>query len=59
MGAQKGWPGNSGRLPGGEDWDEWGGLVGAKMRELVSGYRAAVSRHRWILGGLDRAYGKR
>lgn len=57
MEAQKVWLDNSGRLPG-EDWDKWGGLVGAEMRELVSGYRVAASRHRWILGGLDRAYGK-
>ena len=28
--------GNSGRLPGGGDQDEWGGLVGAEMGEIVS-----------------------
>ena len=34
--SPEGWLGNSGRLPGGGDWDEWGGLVGAEMGEIVS-----------------------
>lgn len=34
--SPEGWLGNSGRLPGGGDQDEWGGLVGAEMGEIVS-----------------------
>ena len=37
-GSPESWLGNSGRLPRG-DWDEWGGLVGAEMGEIVSGRR--------------------
>lgn len=32
--------------------------MGSEIEEIVSGYRVAMSWHRWLLGGLGRAYGK-
>lgn len=38
--------------------EEETGQMGAEMGEIVSGYMVAISWHMWLLGGLDRAYGK-